>query len=143
MSKNILILTGIFLSLLACKKELDLTKDSYFGIKELLTSKNASADCGENADIEGKKIKVYGIIDEDNILLETSTFVVQDKDNDKYSLNVEVDSTISEPLFELLMEKAGKEVKIEGKIRGFDAPANFNCTRKFVLQVSSMEAVSF
>ena len=125
-----------------CRKDLDLDSDTFFGVKELLKSKNCEADCGETASCEGKIVKIKGKIDENNINEDVSTFFILDEKDEDYSISVEVEASCKEETFDKIRTKGGHGIKIEAKIQGFDMPVNFSCSRGFVLKLEEADKIT-
>ena len=131
--KIIVLLIMTMMMLADCKKDLDLEADVWYGVREFLLSKNCDTKCGIPAPAEENTVRLEGFIDEFYMMEETRNFYVFDQNNDNFSINVEVDSVISNVIFTRIKNSQSKNAKIKGIIKGFDKPTNFNCERGFYL----------
>ena len=142
MKTKLVLSLWVLLILSSCKKDtLDFSSDTFFGIKDFLKSENCDTECGEAASCEGKIVHLQGILDENNINEYLQQFRVLDEKENKYSIAVSVDTTISLAVFEKIKNWGGKKIKISGKISGGDAPTNFTCDRIFTLTLSELKDV--
>jgi len=139
MRKFFALMLVVFIS---CNETLDLTSNTYFDVKQFLTSKNCETKCYQKADCEGVIVGLKGIPDDLNIMPETSTFYLNDIGSEKYSLEIKVDSLISPQVFDFLNKNTGKTIKVKGKIEGFDRPMNFKCERGFYLLLENEGDIS-
>ncbi len=137
--KKIIILLIVTVMFSACsKKVLDFSSDKYFGIKELIKSKNCDSDCDEQASCEGEIVKLEGVLDESNVNFDQSQFWLIDSHNQSISIMVDVSQEMKVDIFKKLKGKKNKLIKVKGKIKGFAAHYNFNCDRKFYIILIDM-----
>lgn len=138
----------VMISVIGCKKELDLNANIYYDIKEFLKSKNCKTDCwsqapceGEYARIKGKYYYDYSFCDS----IDCPNFRISDSRkinySFKYNLSVSVDSSISIEVYEFLKDKDGQEIKVRGIIEGHDEPGNLNCERGFILLLNDINDI--
>ena len=123
------------LMMTSCKKELDLDSDNYYSVRDFEKSTNVQADCGEKADCEGKTVRLTGRIDGDNINRETHVFWLNDEDNSKFTIEIKVEPSISDAVFDMIETEGGKKAKVKGIAEGFDKPTNYQCEREIYLIV--------
>ena len=92
--------------------------------------------CGQKHSQEDQMVWVSGVVDEANIFTNVSysydKFFVKSTDG-KQMVEVKVETSDNAALFKTIKEAAGKEVCVQGKLTGFDAPVNGNCKRAFKL----------
>ncbi|MFH0892876.1 MAG: hypothetical protein V2A54_00445 [Bacteroidota bacterium] len=97
------------------------------------------APCGQKHAREDELMWVSGVVDEANIFTNVSysydKFFVKSADG-KQMVEVKVETTDNATLFKTIKENAGKEVCVQGKLTGFDAPVNGNCKRAFKLTLT-------
>jgi hypothetical protein len=127
------VVIAFVLMISSCAKELDLDSGEYFSVKEFLQSKNAKADCDEKADCEGKNVRLEGLIDGDRVIRETNNFYIKDKDNPNFDIEIRVEESISNPVFDLLEPVGDRGVKVMGIADGYDKPTNYRCERVIFL----------
>jgi hypothetical protein len=123
------------LALSACRKELELDPDTYYGVKELLRSANLQAQCGEPADAEGARVGVRGRTPEDYREPNGYRFFLLDIDNDDCRMEVQLDTVASSAVFAKLAASNGRPVRIRGVLKGYDQPGNLRCKRGHLLLV--------
>lgn len=117
----------------SCTKELDLESDTFHAVKAFEKSSNAKADCGDMADCEGMLVRLEGKIDGDNINRDTRTFWLNDKETPKYTIEIRVEESISDAVFDVLEVSGGKVARVMGIAEGFDKPTNYTCEREIYL----------
>jgi hypothetical protein len=144
--KNILILTLVCLSIMACRKDLDLTSDRCFDVKQFLQSKQATrAVCGTEATFEGDKICLNGLIDmtiDEATGLPHHIALLGGKNYDQ-SINLIVDDAILPEVFSQLNRKRGITTYVTATIKGFDQHRQFKCTRGFELHIHNVSEITF
>ena len=140
--KNPLIPLFLLLLIIGCGQEtLDLSSNTYFGVKEVLTSMNCEANCGETADCEGVTIRVKGRLDDANINAFAHQFYLLDESQEKFTLEVKVDEAVSADVFQKLNDMGGEVFLVKGEMEGYDASTNCRCTRQFLLRVDEASDV--
>lgn len=127
---------------IACRKNLDFNSEEYFEISTLLKSANCSVPCGTVAACEGRQVMVRGEIDALNNLDVADKFFLLDTEKDKFRMEVLIDSSAAQQVFDLIQNAGGRIARVIGVLDGYDGAANVACDRKFVLFVAQAEQVS-
>ena len=138
--KNVLLFfVGIVVvfGLCSCQKELDLNRLEYYNVHDFLNSKNCNTKCGNRAECEGQLTRLKGFIDEFHTNRESNTFYLFDLNKSNVNIEVKVDSTISDFIFDFIQANSKSNFKIKGIIEGYDRPTNFTCTRGFIIHLLS------
>ncbi len=136
---TLILMSILLISFPACKKELDLDADIYYGIKEFYDSKNCKTDCGEQAPCEGRTVKLEGLIDASSIQADALKFSMKDKDTGRENIEIKVAQEISDKVFDSLIDQGGKTVRVKGLVKGFDMKTNFSCNRGFSILLEEFE----
>lgn len=123
----------------ACKKELDLEVDAYYGVRQFLQSKNCDTKCGQVADCEGEIVGVKGKVNVDATEREALTFYLSDENHRNCDIEVRVDSLIATDVFDQLLLAGNTHARVKGLVEGFDQPGNLKCKRGFVLLLENEE----
>lgn len=123
----------------ACKKELDLEADAYYGVRQFLQSKNCDTKCGEVADCEGVMVGVKGKVNLDNAERDALTFRLSDENHRNCDIEVRVDSLIATDIFDQLILAGNTHARVKGMVEGYDQPGNIKCKRGFVLRLDNEE----
>jgi hypothetical protein len=137
--KNIVLLLSVAILLAACSKKLLDLSDGQYSVSELIESKNCDSSCYQQAACEGKTVAVYGYLDPDNIDKEHKSFVMVYHNK---NIEVLVADNILDIVFDKLNTHSNSLFLVKGLVKGYDAPTNFVCDRKFTLQLSQADDVS-
>lgn len=133
----------VFVALiLSCTKEtieFDLTQ--YYDVLVVLDSSNCAADCEEEADCEGKEVRVVGIIDGDEISTNNYTFEILDENDMMTPMVIRVDTMASSEIFEKITGNGDKVVRLQGFLEDQDGSGSTNCMREINLFVENPEFV--
>ena len=121
-------------------------------IDELYQYCNLPASCGEALECEGKKIRVMGYIDWENIFfkeeyqqLPYDKFIITDRESEK-KVEVWVNPETARAVYQRMQQqrkKTGKEVFVSGTISGFDMPVMGSCCRGIKIELQKPEDLEF
>ena len=119
----------------ACRKELDLDPEEWYGVRELLRSANLHATCNNPSEAEGMRLGWRGKAPEDYREPNAYRFFLLDLDKEDCRIEVQLDTVASSEVFAKLATSNGRTVRVRGILEGYDQPGNRSCKRGYILRV--------